>query len=486
MKIFKQLINRPWKIFTLIIITILTFLALYFSVTFLPIINDAKTYVSGIQNTKDAVSINESSKELAKDLDTLFLKLNKPVIKQLIAIANLDFSIIAPELKSLIISGPQLAGIGKPQKYLLAFQNSAEARGTGGILGAYAIVIFDKGKLKVERTGTNIALKSLNEIPISVSEEYAQLYRSDPAIWQNSNLSPHFPQGARIWMALWERQYNEKLDGVMAVDPTAISYLLKATGPIFLQSKEKIDSKNVVYKVLSDAYERFETDNLARKDYLVDIINATFAKLADGDYSKIEMARAFKNAIQDNRLLVYTSNSDSQKVLAKSTLAGDLLTNASNQYRVVIQNIDASKLDYYLDREITVESLECAEVRRTQVSVKVTNVLKTGVGLPAYVLTRADKTKPLAIVTGQHRFLVFIYGPKGSSLLHAKRTSSFESAGGIATELGRPLLVSDVDLSPLSSEKITATFEGGRGPISFHDQPLVRKSTITIKDRCQR
>ena len=78
MKIFKQLINRPWKIFTLIIITILTFLALYFSVTFLPIINDAKTYVSGIQNTKDAVSINESSKELAKDLDTLFLKLNKP------------------------------------------------------------------------------------------------------------------------------------------------------------------------------------------------------------------------------------------------------------------------------------------------------------------------------------------------------------------------------------------------------------------------
>ena len=293
-------------------------------------------------------------------------------------------------------------------------------------------------------------------------------------------------RAARIWMALWERQYNEKLDGVMAVDPTAISYLLKATGPIFLQSKEKIDAKNVVYKVLSDAYERFETDNLARKDYLVDIINATFAKLADGDYSKIEMARAFKNAIQENRLLVYTSNSDSQKVLAKSTLAGDLLTNASNQYRVVIQNIDASKLDYYLDREITVESLECAEVRRTQVSVKVTNVLKTGVGLPAYVLTRADKTKPLAIVTGQHRFLVFIYGPKGSSLLHAKRTSSFESAGGIATELGRPLLVSDVDLSPLSSEKITATFVGGRGPISFHDQPLVRKSTITIKDRCQR
>jgi len=267
MKIFKQLINRPWKIFTLIIITILTFLALYFSVTFLPIINDAKTYVSGIQNTKDAVSINESSKELAKDLDTLFLKLNKPVIKQLIAIANLDFSIIAPELKSLIISGPQLAGIGKPQKYLLAFQNSAEARGTGGILGAYAIVIFDKGKLRVERVGTNIALKSLNEIPISVSEEYTQLYRSDPAIWQNSNLSPHFPQGARIWMALWERQYNEKLDGVMAVDPTAISYLLKATGPIFLQSKEKIDSKNVVHKVLSDAYQRFETDNLARKDY---------------------------------------------------------------------------------------------------------------------------------------------------------------------------------------------------------------------------
>ena len=89
------------------------------------------------------------------------------------------------------------------------------------------------------------------------------------------------------------------------------------------------------------------------------------------------------------------------------------------------------------------------------------------------------------MITGQHRFLVFIYGPKGSNLINAKRSSTFGSAGGVGTELGRPILVSDVDLAPLMSEKITATFTSGFEKLTYFDQPLVRKSSITITDTCK-
>jgi|APCry1669189241_1035207.scaffolds.fasta_scaffold14514_2 Protein of unknown function (DUF4012) len=485
MKFLKKLVDKSWKIILLIVTALLGILTIYLCLTVIPIISDAKAYIAGIQEGVSSRSIEKKSEILNKDLDNIFTQLNKPFIKQIVSTAGLDFSTIKPELKSLITSGPDLAGIRTPQKYLLAFQNSAEARGTGGILGAYAIVIINKGKLNVERTGSNIALKSLNEIPILVPDEYKQLYRSDPAIWQNSNLSPHFPYAARIWMALWERQYHEKLDGVIAIDPTALSYILKATGPIRLPSSEKVNSNNVVYKVLSEAYKRFEFENIARKQYLVEIMNATFAKITVGSFSKITMATALKRSIEENRILVYTNNSSVEKNIAQSVLAGDLSTNAKNQYRVVIQNIDASKLDYYLDRKISVKSLTCGDVRTTQISVKVTNSLKTGAGLPAYVLTRADKTKPIGLFTGQHRFLVFIYGPRGATLLNAHRSSSFGSAGGVGTELERPILVSDVDLSPQKSETITAIFSGGHGVVTFHDQPLVRKSSISISNSCK-
>lgn len=485
LNLLKRAVNRPWKIATVVVTLSLTFLITSVAIVVIPITADAKRYLQHIHTGAQIEPATEAAEILADDVDRVFSRLNNPIVKRILTTTGLEFSDIAPELRALILSGPQLAGINRPRKYLLAFQNSAEARGTGGILGAYAIVVLNKGQLSVERTGSNAGLKSLEVIPIPMPVEYGALYRSDPAIWQNSNLSPHFPYGAKIWMALWNQQYKEKLDGVIAVDPTALSYILDATGAITLASGEKIDSGNIVYKTLSEAYKRFEKDNMARKQYLVEIMNATFSKITSGDFSKLKLAVALRKGVLENRVLIYSNDLTVAKNIKPTRIAGDLTAQAANEYRVVIENIDASKLDYYLDRKISVSTISCQDPRTTQISVVVTNTLASGVGLPAYVLTRADKTQPIGIVPGQHRFLVFIYGPSGSTLINAKRSSTFGSAGGVGTELNRPLLVSDVDLSPLASEKITATFSGGSGPITFHNQPLVRKSSITLVDRCK-
>jgi hypothetical protein len=315
--------------------------------------------------------------------------------------------------------------------------------------------------------------------------EYATLYRSDPAIWLNSNLSPHFPYGAQIWMELWRLQSGEKLDGVIAVDPTAISYILKSTGPITLASGEEITSQNVVQKTLKDAYKRYEKDNNARKQYLVDIMNATFTRLTSMQFSKLTLAKQVVPVLLQNRLLIYSTDPTTQDSLSLTKLGGTMNLGPNNEYRAVILNIDASKLDYYLDREITVKTTQCGVNATTEVSIKVTNQVTHPEKLSAYVLTRADKTKPANRVTGQHRFKVFIYGPNGSTLVSASRSSVKGSAGGVGSERTRPLLASDVDLSPKQSEVITATFSAGTGPVTFVDQPLVRPSAVKISDTCK-
>jgi hypothetical protein len=213
-------------------------------------------------------------------------------------------------------------------------------------------------------------------------------------------------------------------------------------------------------------------------------MNATAEKLTKGQYSKIKMAKALRDGIKANRILIYSTNKDAQEKLATVKLGGELSLEDNNEYRTVIQNIDASKLDYYLDRSVVVESKSCEKEKETQVRIRVTNTLKTGVGLSPYVLTRADKGKPSSLVTGAHRFKVFIYGPTNARLISVSRENRTADLGGASIERKRPIYVADVDLAPGDSEELLANFSGGVGNITFVDQPLVLETKLSIKDKC--
>jgi hypothetical protein len=447
---------------------------------------DLRKYSNSISAAAPADLNLDHARSLNRDIDQIMTVASLPVIKQVSQLFDLNFVPIKEELKSIISAAAILASSQTPKLYLIAFQNSAEARGTGGILGAYAIVEFDKGSFKVIKTGSNEPLygSSLEKIPIDVPDEYRRLYGENPAILQNSNLSPHFPYGAEIWLALWKKEFGQKLDGVIAIDPTALSYVLRSTGPITLDSGEKITSDNLVADTLKDAYERFEKDNKARKQYLVDIMNATVKHLNSGEYSKIKMAQAIRDGIVANRILFYSTDKRAQTNLSKVRLGGFMSLASNNEFRTVIQNIDAGKLDYYLDRDIKIESKSCEKIKETQVRIRVTNTLKTGVGVSQYVLTRADKGKPASLIPGSHRFKVFIYGPTNAKLVSVSRENRTANLGGGSTERGRPIYVADVDLAPGESEELLANFSGGVGRVTYVDQPLVRETKLAIQDNC--
>jgi hypothetical protein len=444
----------------------------------------ARTYLSSVSGEYDRKTLDNQSSQLAGDVNRIFTMLNFPVVKQVAGIAGLDFNPIRDEAVASIQASSWLMGADLPKRYMIAFQNSAEARGTGGILGAFAIVEMNKGAFSVVRTGSNAVLYSLKDVPVKVPAEFTKLYGKNPAILQNSNLSPHFPYGAEIWMGLWKEQFGEQLDGVIAVDPSALSYVLDATGPISLDNGSVISSKNVVAETLQKAYKRYEKDNDARKQYLVDIMDAAASKISSGQFSKVKMAKAIRQGLIENRILMYSRDTAAEAQLATVRLGGYLGKEPNNEYRAVIQNIDASKLDYYLKRTVTIESKSCNNPQQTQVRVRLTNTLKTGKGLPAYVLTRADKGKPADLVTGQHRFKLFIYGPTNSILVSVSRENKRDGLGGGSTERNRPIYVADVDLAPGESEQLLANFAGGNGSVSYVDQPLVIPTSLTIKGGC--
>jgi hypothetical protein len=387
---------------------------------------------------------------------------------------------IAPILRIF----PGISGQSSPRNYLIAFQNSAEARGTGGILGAYAVMNINKGKAKFSAFGSNAGLTQLQDTPIKMSDEFVRLYNDDPGIWQNSNISPHFPYGAEIWLALWKNQFNQQLDGVLTFDPAALSYLLKATGPIEVDG-EIIDSNNVVQVTLSDVYKKYVTDNDSRKRFLIEIIKAVSQKIEDKEFKVNELAVQLIQPLNQHRILFYSTKVEEQEILEKSKISGSVSGELDNQYRLVIQNTSGNKMDYYLKRDLRLETLICGSKPQTRVTFTLTNTASVKEKLPSYVVGRLDLNRPSG-VANSYGTRAIVFAPVGTRIISTTEAATKKKFGFLVKERGHTGVAVQVDLAAGQSQEFSIVFSGGKGALTSYVQPLVIDQKTAIIDRCTR
>lgn len=377
---------------------------------------------------------------------------------------------------------PELLGFDRPKKYMLVFQNPAEARGTGGIIGAYAVITIDRANFSVDRVGSNVDLQHMSRMPIEISSDFYFTYGDDPAIWQNSNMSPHFPYGARIWSALWKNQTGAKLDGVLAVDPLVLKAILGVTGPLQLDDGSSITVENVVSETLSDVYQRFDGRNTQRKSYLVEIAQKTLEILQIGGFSKVDLGVALISPYEENRILFYSAIPKSQKAV-EQTLLGGSLDRGGKDFRLVIQNIAGNKMDYYLQRTLKIKVLECGVAGRTRVSATLANRISPLKPLPAYVKGRLDLGKPEGS-NNSHAISVFLYGPAGSELLSSKVIGYPQDDAFSGYERERSFFSAPISLEAGGSVVVEAEFEGGFVDTRVSIQPLVDQQSTQISNPC--
>jgi len=386
---------------------------------------------------------------------------------------------IAPILKIF----PGISGQSAPRSYLIAFQNSAEARGTGGILGAYAVMNVDKGKVRFSTYGSNVGLVQLRDTPIPMPSEFVRLYNDDPGIWQNSNISPHFPYGAKIWLALWKNQFKQQLDGVITFDPIALSYLLKATGPIVIDG-EVIDSENVVRITLSDVYKKYVTNNDSRKRFLIEIVKAVSRKIEDKEFKVTELVLRMIQPLNQHRVLFYSTDVKEQKILEKSKISGSVSRELDNQYRLVIQNTSGNKMDYYLARDLKIKTLTCGSKPQTRVTFTLTNTAKAEEKLPAYVVGRLDLNRPSG-AANSYGTRAIVFAPVGTRIISTTEAATKKKFGFLIKERGHIGVAVQVDLAAGQSQEFSLVFSGGKGPLTTYVQPLVIDQNTTIIDSCR-
>jgi hypothetical protein len=399
-------------------------------------------------------------------------------------VTDLQHGLASANLAARVL--PTMLGQSGPKRYFLAFQNEAESRGTGGLPGAFAIVEANHGRLTFTQMESARTLDGVSA-SVDFGPDYRQLYNAagPTSLYGNSNLSPNFPYAAQIWASMWKNYSGQKVDGVIAVDPTALGYLLDVTGPATLPDKSQISGANAVALTQATSYAKFpgtsDADNAQRQAYLLDVASAASKQILAARGEPAALVEAAGKAAGERRFLVWSADPAIEAALAQTTLGGVIPITTTPYVGMSIVNAGGNKLDYYLDRSLTWQAAGCGPTRATTVTITLTNNAPA-TGLPPYVTGRSD-TRSYPIKRGDNRLEVSYFATQGA-VMHSVTVAGRPARGRIGTERGHPVYTIDVELPRSTSRTVVLHLSEpatpGR-PIVLR-QPMVRPLSVTLKD----
>nr|WP_245724556.1 DUF4012 domain-containing protein [Micromonospora citrea] len=346
---------------------------------------------------------------------------------------------------------PPLLGANGPRTYLVVSQNPAELRATGGMIGAYALIHADGGRVRMGRQGTSSALGQF-EPPLKVPAEVRRLWADLPGIYPaDVNLTPHFPTAAALYREMFRRREKTEVDGVLAVDPVVLSYLLKATGPVMVPGGVPLAAEKVVQTVLSDSYQRMENDE--QDAFFAASAAAVFDALVTKKIDPKGLLSAFDRAVTERRILFWSARPEEQRTLGDSRMAGALPeTDTVPTVGVFLNDGSGAKLGYYLRPTATLTVGDCRADGRRELRLRVT--LRSSApksGLSKSVLGLGLAGDPYTV-----RTLVSVHSPAGGAVL-TTRLDGVETAVGSGTERRRQVTTTNVEVGPGNSRTLEVT-----------------------------
>lgn len=425
-----------------------------------------------------AHAVRQTSDRLDRiDASELFDQVSAPLVEARSTLKSMRDELDAAA--SVAEVAPDMMGSVSPRRYLLLIQNNAEARATGGIPGALAVLTLDKGKFSLSDQ-TSSAGVGVMVPPLAVDPEQLQIYSARLGKYmQDVNLTPDFPTAGGLAQAMWKTKTGEQLDGVLSIDPVALSYILAATGPVDLLDPHlgleagealptELTAENVVQTLLSDVYARIP-DPGQQDLYFANAAKEIFGALSNGATDPKKLMVGLTRGVSEGRVLAWSAHSDEQSVIAGYPISGAVHgpSVAPAQFGVYLNDGTGAKMDYYVKRTVQlVKECDRDGYEETTVRVTSTNTAPTDAAtlLPSYVTGEGQ----FGVPSGSVQTNIVAYGPAQANVemanLDGQRTEFAPYLHG-----DRPVGVLAIRLAPGESKTVEFTF----GKIVQHTEPTI-------------
>ena len=366
---------------------------------------------------------------------------------------------------------PTMLGADGPRNYIVIVQNTAEARTTGGNPASLLMLTADQGRISItQQASSTDFINGRGETILPVSESLTALYTDRVGRWiQDSTMIPDFDQTAALVRAYWQETYGDPGTGVLSLDPTALGYILKATGPVDLVDGAQLTAANAVDTLLNGVYVKYPSESFADKAaqdaYFAAAAGGVFEKITSGSADIVELAQAIGKASGEGRILYSSTDPTEAAAVEGTTLTGPL--NDSNEKAtdvgVFVNDTTEGKLDYYADMSVAATSDVCEvaadEAATFTVEATYNYTLQPGdvAGLPLYVSTGRYFERGVKATD-----MVF-YGPVGATWASAKVDGAEIMPDAGSYDEGRPAVRIRIINEPATSHTIEVTFAGAEG-----------------------
>lgn len=349
-----------------------------------------------------------------------------------------------------------LAGGDGPRRYLLAVANTAEMRGSGGMILNYGVLEGELGVIDLTEFGRidELALAApIDAAAIQLPADYLERWSGfEPTRrWRNANMAADFSVDAPALEAMYEKASGLTVDGVIQVDAQGLAAILTGVGPVTVPEVGTVTADNVVALVLNDAYRRFPGIE-ERSDVLGAVAEAAFRRLVDGDFPSLRpLAESIVGAVDGRHLILHSKTMTVDAAGSFFRASGVLPPVETTDYaHLTVQNVAGNKLDYYLDTELRISGERRAgQLGSLQAEIVLTNTAPPGVTEPRYIFGPFNEEQE----AGLYRGIVTLYLPTGTTLA-ASRGDPVRNPPIVQTEGGRPLVSYTVDVPAGQSRRL--------------------------------
>ena len=274
---------------------------------------------------------------------------------------------------------PEALGADGPRRYLIAIGNQAEMRASFGAPLTLLMVEFDDGRISIPikgQTSTEL-FPPLNARVQWYGPAFNPFFlgnkRDRPFVVTNTH--PNMLFSAQEMAGAWLGGNYPSVDGIFAMDLTAIGAVLRATGPIESPVYGTVDADKIGEILLIEAYQEFgQDDAVARQQANQELLDQLLTRILSGD-DLVNAAQAIASTAPGRHFQVWMRDQRLQQLVVEAGAAGIVDDPQTGDWSAMYtQNGNQSKVDVFQQRnQLVVVNLAVDGSARVRQQLTLTN-----------------------------------------------------------------------------------------------------------------
>ena len=324
------------------------------------LMQNGEVNIEALRNLLDAVEevrpVISRSSEAVKELPQANIKqvgaVLEPVRESVTGVSS-AFDRLSPMIPYL----PDLFGAdGQTKTYMVLAENTAEVHAAGGWVGWIGYLVATDGHIELrDFQGLTRVLNSY-ELSVGATEEEIDLFdRVIDLHTGDHTMTPDFYRTGQMYYKQSAMQRNEDIDGVIAVDPVFVQYMLGLVGGIDTSFGVKVDGSNAASVMLNQCL--FWWSSTECDDFYEEVSNTAFHKVLDnlGSVDTLDFFSKLAQSAEEEHCKVWVKDESVESAIQEAGFGGELSHDITRPVTGVFFNDrSTSKAAYYLSTDVQV------------------------------------------------------------------------------------------------------------------------------------